>query len=374
MKATGGYFNLFQVLGIGHYEVKTHSPILVELLSPVGRHGQGNLYLRLFLEQFGINSDEFDAKSAVVVSEYYIGTKTEEVGGRIDIVIKDGIGRKIFIENKIYAGDQENQLIRYRSFDRKARLFYLTLLGSPPSNLKPEEVDSHRCECISYKDHIRKWLTDCRKEASCIPSVREVLSQYIALLEELTNQSTTALMNEDLIREFTNSAENLDSFFVILNAETAVKNAIVFRLDAHLDKIAKKFNLLRDGPWEDLGRKASGFGFKTHKLERNNIYIRFEFDAGEYSNFFFGFAAINPDQPCPVAEKLQILFSEKFQSKGKANSFWPAWAYYEDPYRFWGQQAFEDIRCERFSDNLNMKVEVLIKIAEEVCGGLVVIV
>ena len=38
-QATGEHFNIFQILRIGHLEVKTHSPILAELLNPKGRHG-----------------------------------------------------------------------------------------------------------------------------------------------------------------------------------------------------------------------------------------------------------------------------------------------------------------------------------------------
>ena len=42
-------------------------------------------------------------------------------------MVKDGKGATILIENKIGAGDQDNQMKRYREFDPKANLFYLTL-------------------------------------------------------------------------------------------------------------------------------------------------------------------------------------------------------------------------------------------------------
>jgi len=37
-------------------------------------------------------------------------------GGRIDIYIESN-NKYIFIENKIYAEDQENQLLRYRNYN-----------------------------------------------------------------------------------------------------------------------------------------------------------------------------------------------------------------------------------------------------------------
>src|SRR5690349_20393444 len=91
-RATGKHFNIFQILGIGHLEVKTHSPILGELLDPHGRHGQGAMFLRLFLSQFGISDFDPESKAAKMDLEYWVGPVTERSGGRIDIVVKDGKG------------------------------------------------------------------------------------------------------------------------------------------------------------------------------------------------------------------------------------------------------------------------------------------
>src|SRR5665213_375123 len=68
-RVTGEHFNIFQILGIGHREVTTHSPILAELLNPKGSHGQGSAFLRLFLAKFRIS--EFNAENATVMTEYY---------------------------------------------------------------------------------------------------------------------------------------------------------------------------------------------------------------------------------------------------------------------------------------------------------------
>ena len=52
-------------------------------------------------------------------------------GGRIDIVIKLK-ETVIVIENKIYAPDQDNQLIRYKNEYPFSKLYYLTLDGHFP--------------------------------------------------------------------------------------------------------------------------------------------------------------------------------------------------------------------------------------------------
>src|ERR1017187_3561212 len=90
-QANGERFNIFNV---DHYEVRTHSPMLAELLNRKGSHGQGAVFLRHFLSELKIH--DFDAESSRVDTELSIGAF-----GRLDIVLTDGNHRSIFIENKI---------------------------------------------------------------------------------------------------------------------------------------------------------------------------------------------------------------------------------------------------------------------------------
>jgi len=62
-QAQGTHFNLFEILHIGHYEVRTHSPIIAELLNPTGTHGQGCAFLRKFLSLLNIGEHEFDGRA-----------------------------------------------------------------------------------------------------------------------------------------------------------------------------------------------------------------------------------------------------------------------------------------------------------------------
>src|ERR1035438_5371338 len=104
-QANGERFNLFNILHVGHYEVRTHSPMLAELLNPKGSHGQGAVFLKHFLAELNIHN--FDAESARIETEVSIPQ------GYLDIVITDRNRRSIFIENKIYAVLQKDQLGRY---------------------------------------------------------------------------------------------------------------------------------------------------------------------------------------------------------------------------------------------------------------------
>ena len=151
----GENFNIFEILKLRQDETKLHTPFLADLLSPNGSHGLKELFLRAFIEKF-LNNIDFDYKSASVKSEFNIGYKSEECtkGGRIDIFISDEQGNAIIIENKIYACDQQNQLLRYYNYakDEKlnAYLFYLTLDGCLPHKKSPGNKDT-AYECLSYR-------------------------------------------------------------------------------------------------------------------------------------------------------------------------------------------------------------------------------
>jgi len=114
-RATGESFNIFRVLGIGHLEVRTHSPILGELLDPKGSHGQGGVFLKLFLDQMRIT--DLKPEQCQLRLDYFAGPVKEDSGGRIDLVIQDhgSPPKAVIIENKIFAADQPNQLLRYRN-------------------------------------------------------------------------------------------------------------------------------------------------------------------------------------------------------------------------------------------------------------------
>lgn len=125
-KISGENFNIFRILKIEANEVRTHSAFIAELLDTFGSHGHGDVFLELFLNQqrekqknytnFLKLFEKFDSSKSKVSIEKHIGFKNEEEteGGRIDILLSD-LKDFIIIENKIYAGDQPKQLVRYQN-------------------------------------------------------------------------------------------------------------------------------------------------------------------------------------------------------------------------------------------------------------------
>lgn len=93
-----------------------------------------DIFLKEFLKNKNIwEDDDFDIMNSKVFVEKDTGPikkGRDAEGGRIDILIETP-KQLIVIENKIYASDQENQLMRYfkycKSQNKSFRLLYLTL-------------------------------------------------------------------------------------------------------------------------------------------------------------------------------------------------------------------------------------------------------
>ncbi len=231
---TGENYNVFNVLGIYNDEL-SHSKIIGDLLNAKGKHGQKDTFLRLFLKElpsFENNSSQFKviktfktANSRVFI-EKHIGKVNYEngEGGRIDILINDG-KNNIIIENKVWAGDQYLQLVRYNNQDKNAPILYLTLEGKEPKTSSRDNLKlGETFICISYKDTIKKWLENCIKEMTNKPIIRESLNQYLVLVKQLTNQSTNNKMKEEIINLLIKSPENLKAAKAISdNYQNALK-------------------------------------------------------------------------------------------------------------------------------------------------------
>lgn len=186
-------FNIFEILRKRGDEVNLHSRFIAELIDPLGSHNLGDTFLSLFLENLFGKKSSYDKSNANVTVEKYIGkiSEDEEHGGFIDILIEN-IGEKpIVVENKVFAGDQPKQLLRYHNAYPNAHIVYLTLFGTEPSEqtlggINPEDVLK-----LSYREFISNWLAQCIEKASKKPSLREAIIQYQNLVNDLTNNSTS---------------------------------------------------------------------------------------------------------------------------------------------------------------------------------------
>jgi hypothetical protein len=286
LDATGGRFNVFNVIGLASDEVRLHSALLAELLRPNGTHGLKDEFLKAFIKQLGI--ENFDCQSAKVEVEKSIGLVTDTDGGRIDLVISDKNGSAIIIENKIYAGDQNAQLIRYNEYAIKKHrdkynILYLTLDGKVATDGSAKGVTYSQ---ISYAEHILDWLERCLNLSVRQPLVRETINQYISLIKQLTGQTNSNKMKTELIDLLISNPGHIESAQEIIKAMNELAN-----------KVREKFlELLKDGVGEPI-------------LLKNNMLI--EITNGEDGDgVFLGFRLLDTNKTQQNESNLGKQYSE----------------------------------------------------------------
>tara|TARA_R110002072_G_scaffold108026_2_gene234631 strand:+ start:23929 stop:25131 length:1203 start_codon:yes stop_codon:yes gene_type:complete len=197
----GETFNIFSILKMEYRENETHSAFLGELLNPKGSHRLGSIFLKCFLLQLDI-LEHIELATAKVELEKHIAKRNDQnvIGGRVDIFIKDDLGRTICIENKIHAADQNAQIARYCNYNSaNNKVFYLTLEGEEPSKKScGKKILDQDFFTISYKVEILEWLEQCQKEATQFPVLRETINQYAILIKKLTNQLSDHTMQQEV--------------------------------------------------------------------------------------------------------------------------------------------------------------------------------
>jgi len=368
-RITGEHFNLFNILRIDHYEVSTHSPILGDLLDPGGTHGQGPIFLELFIRQVLTHPEivnregleRFNFEFARVDLEKSLGARTETDGGRLDILLTDRSGNQIAIENKINAVEQDNWVTRYRSgLQKGAPLIYLTLKGE--SSKMDDFSKENPLILLSYHSDIIAWLEACRKEVSTVPVVRESITQYLFLVRKLTHQNTARRMNQELIAPVLDSADTLEAFFALRDADTAIRGAIIQRLAERLES-----QLTVDFPMvaKPIGNSAKqdALAFSTPELAAHQVRAVISFDGANYTQCFFGFEMTNgaPMENLSTA-LIDALNGEfrKYAPKAKPSGKWPSWSPWDARFN-WDDSVLKFIQFGKnaFDDEVISLIEIL---------------
>ena len=336
----GESFNIFNDLGFMSDEVHLHSMFLTNLLNPKGSHGQRGKFLAAFLKMLQksfptISADnlELNITNVSVEVEKYIGRQTDSEGGRIDIYLTDG-KHSIIIENKIYAGDQHHQMLRYWNYGMSQKgddteksfvLIYLTLDGCSPSKESlGEDLKENDIVCLSYKSDIRGWLDRCVELASRTPLVRETINQYISTIDILTNNVMED--NKELL-DILCKEENLDAVFDIIDSKENLINHII-----NDEFIPKLKDLAEDKGLEICGNYKRNWvsdrypGAHFQKTGWKFLDLAFQFESVGLDRMVFGFVckgeSNRSDVPTSVWEKVQEHYSISSPIKDKNNDLW----------------------------------------------------
>ena len=245
----GETFNVFEVLNLQRDEVRLHSSFIAALLDPRGPHGLKTKLLESFLKVMKADDILHDLDSVHVEKEMPIGqiSKNGNDGGRMDIVLMDMHKNAIVIENKIDAGDQPKQLLRYDNYCKKHfkkyRIYYLTKWGVDPSEESCGGKDFD-CWTTSYSEDILSWLDDCIVISEMVRPVNETIKQYRTNLVEILN-----IMSENSEKELLSIAtkdENIESTLTILENQFIIGKKIRFDFLKKLIALAEEYGFEGD--------------------------------------------------------------------------------------------------------------------------------
>lgn len=301
---TPGTMNLAEIMNRNHLE-NQHSNIIAFLLDPNEKHHHPE-YGAKFLEILKENGLHIKGTKIVSVKRE---DSTDEAR-RMDLLLITDENDAIIIENKIYAGDQPNQILDYvkyveKEFGTTQNIFvvYLTLNGREPSgnSLSKEQLArltlENRFINLSYSEDILDWLSSLCTRPEEQPLFGAIV-QYIDVVKGLTNQRKEILnMNEEiskgLFEEYGKSsrAELCEKLEMIHTFESniALTLFINFFTDVYNEsneKAAGKVHLFCDGKfnyadfddWKnDVVKNPKNFGVRYDDEKRNqkaDIFVR----------------------------------------------------------------------------------------------------
>ena len=242
----GEGFNLInfisRIWGIG--ETK-HSQILGFFLNPRENHGQGGLFLKLFLEKLGFETTSFNPKDWTVDVEQRSNGRDQ-----IDILIQSRrLEVSIVIENKSNgAEDQPHQLYRYwesaiyyfhNKDEKKAlnpknsRIVYLPQWGLPSEQTRkriegykepyPEklifEEQGGIISCWTYYTHIVEWLNKC---INAMERENHIVKQLVRNYIEYW--STSNSKNKYYMNELEKELKNREDWLTMGEAVSTMNN------------------------------------------------------------------------------------------------------------------------------------------------------
>ena len=169
-------FNLFNLLGIQTDEVR-HSALLAWLLAPKSGHGQGDLFMRVFIELCSL--DLADA----ALDRYTVRTEFAGEESIVDVMVSAHAQFVIYIENKVLAAEGPDQADReLRDLRRLGaalsvprRRQYAVFLT--PQGRRPTSGDPTRWRTLSYRDLTAAFTKTLPSVTSL--RVRMVLEQWL---------------------------------------------------------------------------------------------------------------------------------------------------------------------------------------------------
>lgn len=236
IKTLPGRMNLLDIADISSLENK-HSKIIEFFIEPDEEHRHPE-YGRMFLDMLREKGLPIKGELESVQRE-----KITHIGRRIDLLIKTDQNEYIIIENKVYAGDLEDQIKDYYDWVKSVSktnqtyVLYLTLDGRDPSekSFKGEirrDLEGKKCySALSYSEDIIKWLDNMTVKTENENLLQSSIIQYKDTIRGLCNRREGDVLKKNIAAEkLFRSYDNYDreSLLKVLDAVNLFNEGIVF--------------------------------------------------------------------------------------------------------------------------------------------------
>ncbi|MEI8087127.1 MAG: PD-(D/E)XK nuclease family protein [Paludibacter sp.] len=204
--------NIFKILKLETKE-NYHSKFIVEVIN--ANTANKDLFVKMLEEVIKSQNGGSDFKFDSDVSKLKFETEKtlpRDPNSRVDIYAsdykKDKGKTRIIIENKIYAGDQKEQLLRYYDYlnpeknDFHRVLFYLTIEKRKASNHSIFDSENKYKSLnaqdrnilekgkdyflLSFKEDIIPWLFSVKKNKDTTDKLNVYINDYLFVIDELT--------------------------------------------------------------------------------------------------------------------------------------------------------------------------------------------
>lgn len=257
-------FNIFALVSDLYYRENFHSDVLRAMLDPKSKHGDGDAFLRLFLQFLKRHGARIDV-------DEFRDTSVFREQGRIDILIKDEISKKaIVVENKMNgAGDMQRQLPRYVEYASDQgytvdAIAYLRLgrrqhpdkSGWTPAERR--EIEAKLISLCAYDetddDLLNGWLLPCERIAQDCDA-QYIFRQYRQLITKLGKNT----MNKPIMEQFYALMLEGDNYRSAMSVNGMLEDLILFRVEKIIDTFKSDLNPFDNvANWKDHNAYFTG--------------------------------------------------------------------------------------------------------------------
>lgn len=182
-------FSVFDYISISENKI---SEMLADLLNPKGKHGQGRLFLDLFLQQcVGASSDKSLISSCMQL-DFQAFTEYRAINNRPMDIYLESSGFGIAIENKLWAKEQNEQLNAYMehlelTFGKHYLFIFLTVESREPESIPIQKwknlLTTGNALHLYYDTDIIPWLLSCREKCQA-DKIRHFLNDFSNYIQQ----------------------------------------------------------------------------------------------------------------------------------------------------------------------------------------------